>query len=874
MYARPIASSVLFLGLVACSGGTPASDLQVFDCGTADARVMCLQNCNLGCSETGCARTDIAQNETVILQFSDDVDPNTVGTNSIRFRTASGQLPVGEFFVNGNQVEFVPTLAIAGGQTFFGFESFETYTMTILGGDGTAGVLRSTTGKPFGKQLTCTLRATRGIVDPNGVSPIATLVVPPPPRWNDAPRDTSIVLEFNELIDATPFVSGAQSPITVRLRRTRQAVGGGLECNPLAQTQVLTIPPRLDFDAGRGVTIVTFDPSLDFPGSVCVEVLVTSAVADLSGRPAQPQTLVFRTEAAPVQEGRVDVAFDDPEDLDLPNSAGRVVAGEVQFAAIGGDGRHGPFRLDWCEPGTPPIVDGKRVFVCDCDDTVVPASDSSTGSAVAITDGRFFLSSLVVPSDVRLVFVGTSAPQLTVAGQIDVLGEIVVAGRSLTAMPGQSANAGQDGGLGGPFGGNGGKGGDRIVSLTVGAQEGNQGRAGQNVRVLGGHAYAATAAGTGGRGSTVFPASGLGADILMSASTGTSRAAVSASAGGGGGGTWLGALPGRVVSNTQAPAPGLLAAFGPQANGGTALQLFPLPALARSSQHFLVGGAGGGGAASNPAPAIQPALGFAPGAGGGGGGGAIALRAGDVLRCGPASRIDARGGSAASSVSTQGVALAQPAPGGGGGGGAIVLQSARTFELLGQLDVRGGDGGRFDRQSNGGQPPSGSRVVIEGGNGAAGFVRLEAPTAPAVADLGTVQPPAGSDNVGALLERDDLVGVRSRLFFTGQALGPAYLRYEIRAIVDGAAIVYSDDAAFGVPATTLTPVRALFQSVRVDPSTEEVLQVGPWRTQVRTVGNQQGIDTEGFNAVRFQLFADRTMANDVRIDSVVVVYAF
>lgn len=879
MYVRSVASSVGFfvclgfVGLAACSGGTPTSDTQVFDCGTADARVMCLQNCNLGCSETGCARTDVAQNETVILQFSDELDPATVGPNSIRFRTASGEQPVGEFFVNGNQVEFAPTLAITGGQTFFGFTSGETYTMTIPGGDDTPAVLRSTSGKPFGKRLTCTLQSTRGIVDPNGVAPSASLVVPPPSRWNDASIDTPIVLEFDELIDATPFQPGQQSPITVRVRRTREAIGGGIECNPSAVPQVLSIPPRLDFDAGRGVTVVTFDPAIDWPGATCVEVLVTSAVADLSGRVAQPKIYVFRTEATAVTEGRVDVAFDVPEDLDPEQSAGRVENGEVRFAAIGGDGRHGPFRLAWCTPGTPPVVDGMRVFVCSTDSTLVPGSDTSTGSPMAITDGRFFLSSLFVPADVRLVFVGSSAPQLNVAGSVDVLGEIVIAGGTLTTMPAASATAGQQGAPAGPFGGAGGKGGDRIAPPFVGVQEGNQGSAGQNARLLGGHAYAGSVAGTGGRGSTVWPASGLGAQVVMSG-TGTSQAAVSAAAGGGGGGTWQPGGLGSVVSNAQGPAPGLAAAFGPSANGGSALQLLPLPADARSSQHFLVGGAGGGGAAANAAPSIAQLLAFAAGAGGGGGGGALALRAGASLRLGPLARIDARGGSAASSVSAQPVATAQPAPGGGGGGGSVVVQSAGALELLGGIDVRGGQGGTFDRQSNGGLPPTGSRVVIEGGDGAPGFVRVEAPTPPSLAGLTGLLPAASDDNVGPLLERDDVVGVRSRLFYTGQVLGPLYQRYEIHALVDGLPIVFSDDPAIGVPATTLTSVRALFQAVRVDPTTEEELEVGPWRVGVRSVGGTDGIATEGFNAVRFQLFADHTLANDVRVERVVVVYSF
>ena len=62
---------------------------------------------------------------------------------------------MGEFLVNDNRVEFVPTLSISGGQTFFGFTSGETYTMTILGGDEQAELVRSTSGKPFRETLVC-----------------------------------------------------------------------------------------------------------------------------------------------------------------------------------------------------------------------------------------------------------------------------------------------------------------------------------------------------------------------------------------------------------------------------------------------------------------------------------------------------------------------------------------------------------------------------------------------------------------------------------------------------------------------------------------------------------------------------------------------
>jgi len=146
---RSTTALLLVLGALAgCSGGGGGNANLSFSCTGADASVICLESCNLGCSSTGCARSDIAQNEIVQLTFSEAVDEGSVGPSSIRFRTGSGDQPVGEFFVNGKTVTFVPTLAISGGQTFFGFAAGETYTMTIPGGAEQTSVVRGTSGKP------------------------------------------------------------------------------------------------------------------------------------------------------------------------------------------------------------------------------------------------------------------------------------------------------------------------------------------------------------------------------------------------------------------------------------------------------------------------------------------------------------------------------------------------------------------------------------------------------------------------------------------------------------------------------------------------------------------------------------------------------
>ncbi|HZN38790.1 MAG TPA: Ig-like domain-containing protein, partial [Planctomycetota bacterium] len=207
----------------------------------------------------------------MILVFSEDIDPATVNPSSVRFRTAAGNQPVGEFFVNGKIVEFVPTLSISGGQTYFGFSAGETYTMTIIGGENEPAVVRGTSGKPFERTLTCTLASTLGIVDHNSIPPFATLVRPTPSQLGGAPRTTDILIEFNELIDPTPFMSGTASPVTFSLRRTIPVIGGGLECDPNSDPQVLLGTQDLSFDPGRGISVLVFTPAQPLPGNVCVE---------------------------------------------------------------------------------------------------------------------------------------------------------------------------------------------------------------------------------------------------------------------------------------------------------------------------------------------------------------------------------------------------------------------------------------------------------------------------------------------------------------------------------------------------------------------------------------------------------------------------
>ena len=870
-----IAVVALALTLAGCSGGGSTVGSASFSCDGDASGVICLQQCSLGCSEIGCSRTDIAQNEIITLIFSEDVDPNSVNESSIRFRTPTGDEPVGELFVQGNQVQFVPTLSISGGQTFFGFTGGETYTMTIVGGNDVPAVVRGVSGRPFKSTLTCTLQSTLGVVDLNGVPPSATLIVPTSSQLLSAPLDTEVQIEFNELIDATPFLTGTQSPVAFTVRRTRQDGAGGWECDPDSPPQTLGGSQSLTFDSSRGVSVLNFVPSQALPGNVCVEVSVTDGVTDLSGTPAQPQVFTFRTVIVPLSNEEIIEDFDDNLQLDVDASAGDWAGGEATFTQIGGDGRHGTFSIDLAE-NLNQVFEGKNLFQIDCDSTIIPPENTTTGAAIAITDGRFFFSTMVVPSDVRIRFVGSVPPVITVAGRCDIQGVMEVVGESVTQIWSPGALTGQPGGAGGIFGGGGGQGGDKCQGLGSAGGE-FDGRNGDSVNVLANHAYLGSVMQTAGRGSDLFPASGLNSAQQFGVANPVGLYyCLSASAGGSGGGLYTPGDDGRVVGilSGLVNLPNQNIYMGPPASGGAAMPLFPFPlatGLQRSSEHFLIGGSGGGGAASNSTLSLSVAQGWAPGAGGGGGGGAMALRAGGSLRLAPDAKLLASGGSALDYVGLS--ASAQVAPGGGGSGGSVVLQTGGVGEILGTVDVAGGAGGYFERKGGSGIFPQSGTIKIQGGNGAPGFVRYERPAAPTLAALQARVPPPTADNVGPLTEVDDLVSMRSLFYSTGLIFGPAFSHYKIEATVDGVPVVYSDDPAVSnLEAGNLSPVRVLFQAANLDVVTGEVLDLRPWRTSVRSSSTQTGIASDGYNGYRFSLLFNRVLATNVTIDRLTVVY--
>lgn len=858
---RHLSSLLAFTGMVvllgACSGGSGPSGLgQSPGCGSTSEPAFCLVACNLGCTQTGCAVTEIAQNQPIILTFNQDVDPSpeNVNLSRISLKTKTGEEPVGQFLTNGNTVTFLPEVRVVGGASFFGFRANETYILSLSAGADNLNALRSTSGDALGKSVVCELTVSRGVIDLDQQPPRATLVTPSATR--QVKRDTLIVVEFSELIDIGPFqgATALDSPILTRIRKTRQGPGGQIECNPNAPPLRLDGFWRAVNDSARQVTVATFKPRTRIPGGICVEVEVTNRVKDLAGTPSQGQLFQFVTEASKQQERKIEETFDNDLQLDREASSGEWGSGRAVPGRLGWDGLHGVFDFQL----------GRKVgtdeWEFSTDNQLIPKDRTLTGQDITVTDGVFRFETFRVPRNVKVRFVGKNPARIYVRGTMSIDGELLLNGQSLPAHHGGGA-LGQAGGKPGPGGSPGGKGADKGDGL--GHKAAFDGSPGGDVSLPAGHAYMSRRAGTGGRGAKQFPGSGKNSAITFAWNNVFSSMVA---AGGGGGGYDQPGKPGVVVK-----AHGGSANMGPPAAGGNKFDAFPIPAGARIIEHFAIGGSGGGGGGSHPFLSASSAITWRSGGGGGGGGGVFAARVGGDLVMSDSALIDCRGGS----TPNHGAGNGYTSPGGGGSGGTILLQwggdSKRSLNLLGTLDVSGGKGGKTD----------GGFISMEtqAGDGSPGYVRLEVPQAnPPVGLIGTTKPPATSRNVAQLraTEVDPVVGSRSKWYSTKEIFPPDFVRYVIRARIDGQVVTFSDDPSVSSRmATGNEPINFLVQGANVDASgAVDPKSIGPWRRLVGPFGKggELSLADDSKTGLRFLLLFNRATAKAIEVESVVIVF--
>ncbi|MFQ5506671.1 MAG: Ig-like domain-containing protein, partial [Planctomycetota bacterium] len=279
----PVLLAVLCFGFCSCGGSSgpkPAT-------GGCDKGVgLCITNCNLGCSSSRCSVTNIAVNQTLVLEFNQEIDPGTVNNATFRLRTASGAEPVGSYFVQSNVVMFIPEVRTIGGQTFFGFVRDESYVMTFPSPDTSVEVIRAKSGDALPVPFSCTLTVSEGIKDFDNKAPTAELLIPAN-RVGVSP-ETQIVVEFSEIV-LTSSLSGPGQGLKFSIGNTT-ASGG---CGGGAQE----LPGTLEFKVNQLLqrTQALFEPAGRLPGDKCIFVDVTDEIRDLSGKRAEPVTFNFIT---------------------------------------------------------------------------------------------------------------------------------------------------------------------------------------------------------------------------------------------------------------------------------------------------------------------------------------------------------------------------------------------------------------------------------------------------------------------------------------------------------------------------------------------------------------------------------------------------
>ena len=213
---------------------------------------------------------------------------------------------------------------------------------------------------------------------------------------------------------------------------------------------------------------------------------------------------------------------------------------------------------------------------------------------------------------------------------------------------------------------------------------------------------------------------------------------------------------------------------------------------------------------------------WSPGGGGGAGGGSLIVQTGGDLVLGKGAELIANGGNAHNFGSP--FSAPYPAPGGGGSGGSFLLQAAGIPTLLGNVTVLGGKGGYISETSYLG-------MASVGGDGGAGYIRVEADPKPSHTSFTGFTPASTADNVGLLRDvdyNDITIGV-SKWYQTQSLFSPSFRYYVIEAKVDNQTITYSDNTTVStMRAVAGEPVVFSIQSAPVNQAGNPIDDPTPW----------------------------------------------
>ena len=773
------ALSAAFL-FAACSGGGGSSDT------AASAGQLQITSCSLSCgggtggTQISCGLNQVAVNETIVLDFSQEIDITSVTKNTFQIvDIATGKTPSGTFVLaqgNAKRLIFRPGLTFdATGSPVFGLEQQHSYQVLVRGTaqDSGGNFITSKGGKKNLSRLFCTVTAS-GIQDkipgPPTLTATMDVITATDPMtgavtetmsqklstgqilnnvWNKSP----LRLTFNDIMNPATLVN----PITGTSPTVKVAIdpdGNTLDAgDQVAVFGTFTI----NLDQNNLQTSVIFTPSGGWPssgsGSIPRKIVVTipPTILDLGGNAvANPGKRVFVPEFipfTPVLLPNGGESFISTQLRDDANTGALWGNGKLLRAMGGGSGELGPLVVTTAN--SPYILDTDSSTFSDNSMLFVGPGDPVPGTAPTktVTDGIFEFSRLVIEPGAQLLVQGSQAARIFVRGIADIqsAGSLDARGGSpadqLTTPSGHDSSelAGGAGGVGGPGAGSGGQGADRAndtnASLLLLGGVSNPGAVNNGRPGIGVGGNPALAPGQGGlRWPATAPANS--SDIGMFVLDIVCKIDMVAGPGSGGGYSTDGltGVPVIVDPGLNPNPTGLLAPSTPGGDSSTVTLTSEVRTLNPNLGH-LRGGAGGGGGGMQYLRSTSNGQGFPlcinstglkdyfthSASGGGGGGGAIQLQAGASIRVdGTVLASGGDGGSNQNGVLSPKVPD-QASPGGGGSGGAILLQSPsiQIAGVAGRVSVDKGRGGRG---------PGGTQGTM-GGAGGFGLIRIESNTA-------------------------------------------------------------------------------------------------------------------------------------------------
>lgn len=306
-------------------------------------------------------RTEVFLNERVVLHFSEELDPASVHSGSVRILDSEGRAAIGAWRAFSDRLEFTPAPVLSADLSDGGYRPGSTYSVLLLGFPAPDG-LRGRSGAILAASQRLEFRVV-------GLEARATR-----PLFEDASptRGLPLVLASGVLAEGDPILLLGEEPVDpsslegADFELVKRSVNGSL-----ARAQPVPLTARLVQNADKravsptGATLIELRPSATplEPGSYVLRLARGGRVDDLgghammlvsptstrwldlrveSGRRASRAGLAAHLESFASRAARSAQVWEDADGTASWSDTGRV---EVRLPRICGDGRDGEAAL-------------------------------------------------------------------------------------------------------------------------------------------------------------------------------------------------------------------------------------------------------------------------------------------------------------------------------------------------------------------------------------------------------------------------------------------------------------------------------------------------------------------------------------------------